>query len=45
MIGNSWDEILKEEYQKDYFKNIAMFINKQYREKTIFPPKSNILSL
>lgn len=43
MIGNSWDKILKDEYQKDYFKNIAMFINKEYREKTIFPPKSNIL--
>lgn len=43
MIGNSWDEILKDEYQKDYFRNIAMFINKEYREKTIFPPKSNIL--
>ena len=43
MIGNSWDEILKDEYQKDYFKNIAMFVNKEYREKTIFPPKSNIL--
>ena len=43
MIGNSWDEILKDEYQRDYFKNIAMFINKEYREKTIFPPKSNIL--
>lgn len=43
MIGNSWDEILKDEYQKDYFRNIAMFINKEYREKTIFPPKGNIL--
>ena len=43
MIGNSWDEILKDEYQKDYFKNIDMFVNKEYREKTIFPPKSNIL--
>lgn len=43
MIGNSWDQVLKDEYQKDYFKNIAMFINKEYREKTIFPPKSNIL--
>ena len=43
MIGNSWDDLLKDEYQKDYFKNIAMFINKEYREKTIFPPKSNIL--
>ena len=43
MIGNSWDEVLKDEYKKDYFKNIAMFINKEYREKTIFPPKSDIL--
>lgn len=43
MIGNSWDQVLKDEYQKDYFKNIAMFINKEYREKTIFPPKNNIL--
>ncbi len=43
MIGNNWDNILKEEYQKDYFKNIAMFINKEYKEKTIFPPKSSIL--
>lgn len=43
MIGNSWDQVLKDEYQKDYFKNITMFINKEYREKTIFPPKNNIL--
>lgn len=43
MIGNNWDNILKEEYQKDYFKNIAIFINKEYKEKTIFPPKSSIL--
>lgn len=43
MIGNNWDNILKEEYKKDYFKNIVMFINKEYKEKTIFPPKSSIL--
>ena len=22
LVGNTWDEILKEEYQKDYFKKI-----------------------
>lgn len=43
MIGNSWDQVLKDEYQKDYFKKIVMFINKEYHEKTVFPPKDNIL--
>ena len=26
MIGNSWDILLKEEYQKEYFKNLMDFI-------------------
>ena len=43
LVGNSWDDILQDEYKKDYFKNIVSFINKEYKEKTIFPPKSKIL--
>lgn len=43
LIGNSWDQILNEEYNKEYFKKIVQFINKEYKEKTIFPPKSRIL--
>jgi len=43
VVGNKWDEILKEEYQKDYFKNIVLYINKAYKERPIFPPKSYIL--
>lgn len=43
LVGNSWDEILKEEYDKEYFKKIAQFINKEYKEKIIFPQKSKIL--
>ena len=43
LVGNKWDEILKEEYQKDYFKNIVLYINKAYKERPIFPPKSHIL--
>ena len=43
LVGNNWDNILQEEYQQEYFKNIVDFINKEYREKTIFPPKSRIL--
>ena len=43
LVGNNWDNILQEEYHKDYFKKIVAFINKEYREKVIFPPKSRIL--
>jgi len=44
MTNNTWDNVLKEEYSKDYFKSIVDFVNKIYKEKTIFPPKSRILS-
>lgn len=43
LVGNSWDNVLQEEYKKDYFKKIVSFINKEYKEKTIYPPKSRIL--
>lgn len=44
MTNNYWDIVLKEEYEKEYFKNIVDFVNKVYKEKTIFPPKARILS-
>lgn len=43
LVGNKWDEILKEEYKKDYFKKIVLYINKAYKERPIFPSKSHIL--
>ena len=42
MIGNSWDLYLKDEFEKDYFKELIKFVNKEYKEKTIYPPKSEI---
>lgn len=44
MIGNSWDLYLKEEYNKDYFKNIIQMVNKEYSEKECFPPKNEIFN-
>lgn len=44
MTDNYWDTILDSEYHKEYFCNIVKFINKVYKEKEIFPPKSKILS-
>ena len=29
LVGNKWDQVLQEEYHKEYFKNIVSFINKE----------------
>lgn len=42
MIGNKWDIVLKDVYNKEYFKNIETTINKLYKEKIIYPDKEKI---
>ena len=37
MIGNDWDSLLKDEYNKDYFKDLEKFVLKEYNAKTIYP--------
>lgn len=43
-IGNEWDELLKDEYSKDYFLKMNEFLKKEYCEKTVFPPKNEIFT-
>jgi len=42
MIGNDWDDILKDEYQKDYFLSIKNKVRNEYKHKTIFPPANKV---
>lgn len=42
ITNNSWDEVLKEEFQKDYFKDLLKNVNREYRHKIIYPPYENI---
>ena len=42
MINNKWDIVLKDEFKKDYFRNLGMFVKNEYKTKTIFPPYENI---
>ena len=42
MINKKWDIVLKEEFKKDYFKNLGIFVKNEYKNKTIFPPYNNI---
>ena len=44
MIGNSWDNLLKDEYEKDYFINLKKFIINEYKTKTIYPKMSEIFN-
>lgn len=41
---NDWQEILKDEIQLPYFKELMKFLGNEYNEKTIFPPKEDIFN-
>jgi uracil-DNA glycosylase len=42
MFGNDWDNILKEECQKEYFIKLKEDVRKAYQSKTIFPPANKV---
>lgn len=42
MIGNDWDNVLKEEYEKDYFVKIKEIVRSEYDNKVIFPPANRV---
>lgn len=42
MIGNDWDNVLKDEYEKDYFVKIKEVVRSEYDNKVIFPPANRV---
>ena len=44
MIGNEWDNVLKDEFEKDYFIKIRKFVDSEYETKTIYPPYDEIFN-
>ncbi len=42
VVGNDWDNILKGEYAKDYFKKLDYFIKNEYKDKEIYPKANDI---
>ncbi len=43
-IGNKWDDILKDEFEKDYYKKIREFLKYEYSHYTVYPKMENIFS-
>lgn len=44
MIGNDWDILLQDEYQKEYFKKLLDFVKKEYQTKTIYPKQNEVFN-
>lgn len=41
---NSWDNILEEEFQKEYFKNLMQKVNTAYENSICYPERNKIFS-
>ena len=44
MINKKWDIVLKEEMQKDYFRQLCHFVKSEYATKRCFPEYKNIFN-
>ncbi len=44
MIGNNWDQLLKEEYEKTYFQDLMKFVKEEFKNKTIYPKQNEVFN-
>ena len=43
-IGNDWDDILKNEWQKPYYLKLREFLKNEYAHHTVYPKAENIFN-
>ena len=43
-LGNNWDNILKDEFQKEYYLNLRKFLKEEYEKYRIFPSMYDIFN-
>ena len=43
-IGNDWDDILKEEFEKPYYLELRRFLVDEYRNYTVYPDMHDIFN-
>lgn len=44
IVNNDWDEILKDEWTKDYFLKLSDFLKEEYTTNTIYPSSDNLFN-
>lgn len=43
-IGNDWDNLLKEEFNKDYYLKLRKFLKEEYYSRTVYPSMYDIFN-
>ena len=43
-IGNDWDALLAEEWNKPYYQKLRQFLQEEYRTQTVYPPAEDIFN-
>ncbi len=43
-LGNSWDQLLADEFKKDYYLKLREFLKQEYNTCTIYPPMNDIFN-
>lgn len=43
-IGNDWDALLKEEFEKEYYLQLREFLKTEYFTRTVYPPMHDIFN-
>ncbi len=43
-IGNDWDELLKDEFQKEYYLRLRRFLAYEYKHHTVYPDMYDIFN-
>ncbi len=44
IITKNWYDLLGEEFEKPYYKNLMMFLENEYKTKTIYPKPENVFN-
>ena len=44
MIGNDWDELLREEFTKEYYLKLRDFLKDEYAAGPVYPPADDIFN-
>lgn len=44
MINKKWDIVLQDEFKKEYFKNLGIFVKDEYNHKIIYPEYKDIFN-
>ena len=40
----NWEELFRQEEQKEYYRKLMQFLDEEYAQKTIYPPREDVFT-